>query len=100
MGKTKIEWATDSWNPITGCSHAGSPSCDNCYARRIAKRLAGRAGYPESPREFDVTFHPDRLEQPVRWTRPRVIFVCSMSDLFHEKVEYEYLDKVFAVMAI
>lgn len=96
MGKTKIEWATHTWSPITGCSHAGSPGCDHCYARRMAKRLVGRAGYPESPHEFDVTLHPDRLDQPLHWKKPRVVFVCSMSDLFHEDVPFEFIGKVFA----
>lgn len=98
MSRTKIEWATDTWNPITGCTHAGSPGCDNCYARRMAKRLAGRFGYPESPHEFDVTFHPDRLDEPLRWRKPRVVFVCSMGDLFHEGVETTALQETFTIM--
>jgi len=99
MGKTSIEWATHTWNPITGCTPV-SEGCKNCYAARMAKRLAGRFGYPEAPNQFDVTFHPDKLEEPLHWRKPRVVFVCSMGDLFHEDVEYEQLDKIFAAMSI
>jgi len=93
MAKTKIEWATDVWNPITGCS-AISEGCKNCYARRMARRLAGRYGYPKAPNHFDVTFHIDKLEQPYRWKKPRKIFICSMGDLFHENVPYDWLWRV------
>lgn len=96
---TKIEWADESWNPITGCSHAGSPGCDNCYARRMAKRLAGRFGYPESPNEFDVTFHPDKLDQPLRWRKPRVVFPCSMSDWLHPDIPHEWQAQMLNIMA-
>ena len=82
----KIEWCDVTWNPITGCTHAGTPGCDNCYARRMAPRLAGRFGYPEKPHQFDVTLHPDKLEEPLHWRKPRVVFVCSMGDLFHERL--------------
>jgi len=89
---TKIEWADETWNPITGCTPI-SEGCQNCYAKRIAKRLAGRYGYPrEDP--FRVTFHEDRLHQPKNW-RPRRIFVCSMGDLFHEDVADEWIKAVF-----
>ena len=81
---TKIEWATEVWNPITGCTPV-SEGCANCYARRMAQRLKGRFGYPEDE-PFRVTFHPDRLYQPLKWRKPRRIFVCSMGDLFHESV--------------
>ena len=81
---TKIEWATESWNPITGCSPV-SEGCENCYARRMASRLRGRFGYPEDD-PFKVTFHPDKIEQPLHWKKPRMIFVCSMGDLFHKDV--------------
>lgn len=98
MSKTDICWATDSWNPITGCSHAGSPGCDHCYARRMAKRLAGRCGYPEAPHEFDVTAHRDRLGEPSRWKKPRVVFVCSMGDLFHENLSWYRIAEVYDAM--
>lgn len=97
MSKTKIEWTDAAWNPVTGCTPV-SPGCAHCYARRMAKRLAGRAGYPAAPHEFDVTLHYDRLEYPLRWRRPRRVFVCSMSDLFHEDVPMRYINNVFEVM--
>ena len=81
---TKIEWATETWNPITGCTPA-SEGCQHCYARRMATRLRGRCGYPADD-PFRATFHPDRLGQPLKWKKPRMIFVCSMGDLFHEHV--------------
>lgn len=96
---TKIEWAEETWNPITGCTPI-SEGCQNCYARRMAKRLAGRCGYPfENP--FKVTLHPDKLEQPLRWKKPRMIFVCSMGDLFHEDVPDQIIGQVwhYATMA-
>jgi protein gp37 len=97
VSKTKIEWCDAVWNPVTGCTKV-SAGCHNCYAERMSKRLAGRAGYPaENP--FAVTLHPDRLDQPLRWTKPRRIFVCSMGDLFHEDVDDEDRDEIFAVMA-
>lgn len=104
---TRIEWVRNpdgtqgkTWNPITGCSHAGSPGCDMCYARRIARRLAGRCGYPEAPHHFDVTLHPDRLNVPLRRKKPTTYFVCSMSDLFHEDVPDGFITHIFAMMAV
>lgn len=95
-GPTKIEWAEGVWNPITGCTKV-SAGCAHCYAERMATRLAGRAGYPaEHP--FAVTLHPDRLEEPLHWRKPRRIFVCSMSDLFHPDVPDEFTDWVFQTM--
>lgn len=79
MGNTKIEWTDKTWNPITGCTPI-SEGCQHCYARRMARRLAGRYGYPESPHEFDVALHPDRLNEPLYWKGPQRIFVCSMGD--------------------
>ena len=93
---TKIPWADEVWSPVTGCSPV-SDGCKNCYARRMAQRLKGRFGYPED-NPFRVTFHPDRLDRPARWTRPRRIFVCSMGDLFHKDVRPEHIDRVFEVM--
>ena len=99
MAKTKIEWATHTWNPITGCSPV-SEGCQNCYAARIAKRLAGRAGYPKDDpfRVTRVTLHPDRLREPLRWRKPRNVFVASMGDLFHEDVPDDWILKVFDVI--
>jgi len=85
---TKIEWAEETWNPITGCDPI-SEGCANCYARRMATRLRGRCGYPADD-PFRVTFHPERLGQPERWKKPRMIFVCSMGDLFHERVSIDH----------
>lgn len=98
MNETKIEWTEKSWNPLSGCSPV-SEGCRNCYARRMAQRLRGRAGYPADDL-FRVTFHPNRLEEPLRMRKPRRIFVCSMGDLFHPDVPDEWIDQVFAVMAL
>jgi len=94
---TKIEWATETWNPITGCTPI-SEGCKNCYAKRMAQRLAGRFGYPADD-PFRVTLHPDKLDQPLRWKKPRRVFVCSMGDLFHEDVLEEWIDQVYEVIA-
>jgi len=93
---TNIEWCDASWSPITGCTPI-SEGCANCYAKRMATRLRGRNGYPQDD-PFKVTFHPDRLDQPTKWRKPRRIFVCSMGDLFHGKVENAWVDNVFATM--
>lgn len=93
---TKIEWAEETWNPITGCSPV-SAGCKNCYARRMATRLRGRCGYPAND-PFAVTLHPDRLEQPLRWRKPRRVFVCSMGDLFHEDVPDEFIARIWWIM--
>jgi len=77
MGEnTKIEWTDAVWNPVTGCDPV-SAGCNNCYARRMATRLAGRYGYPKR-HPFDVTVHPERLAEPLHWRKPRRVFVCSM----------------------
>lgn len=95
---TKIEWTGATWNPVTGCAKV-SHGCKRCYAERDWQRLqhlprfAGRAF-------TDVACHPERLDQPLRWLKPRRIFVNSMSDLFHEDVPDEFIDRVFAVMAL
>jgi protein gp37 len=96
MGKTSIEWADYSWNPITGCSQT-SAGCKNCYAKRMAKRLVGRYGYP-ADEPFRVTLHPERMTLPYKWQKPRRIFVCSMSDLFHKEVPDEFIDQVMRVI--
>lgn len=84
MAKTRIEWAEVVWNPVSGCTPI-SEGCQNCYAKRMANRLRGRCGYP-ADEPFKVTLHKDRLEEPLRWKKPRRVFVCSMGDLFHEDV--------------
>ncbi|WP_422444318.1 DUF5131 family protein [Thermoanaerobacterium sp. DL9XJH110] len=96
MGQTKIEWATHVWNPISGCTPV-SEGCENCYARRMAYRLRGRCGYPEDD-PFRVTLHPEKLEEPLKWKKPKRVFVCSMGDLFHPAVPFTFLDKVFDTM--
>lgn len=93
---TRIEWADEVWNPVTGCSPV-SEGCRNCYAERMSKRLAGRCGYPRDE-PFRVTYHQDRLEEPVKWKKPRRVFVCSMGDLFHEDVKSQWLCKIFTVI--
>lgn len=96
MASTKIEWADAVWNPVTGCTPS-SQGCQNCYAQRMAKRLAGRCGYPADD-PFRVTLHPEKLEEPLHWKKPRRVFVCSMGDLFHEDVPFEFIEQVFEVM--
>ena len=90
--KSKIEWTDATWNPVSGCTKV-SAGCKNCYAERWFPRVYNR---PFN----DVKMHPERLEQPLRWKRPRRIFVNSMSDLFHESVPLDFIDRVFASMAI
>lgn len=93
---SKIEWTEATWNPVTGCSKV-SAGCKNCYAERLAARLQamGNARYRNG---FKVTLHPDLLDLPRRWREPRLIFVNSMSDLFHEQVPLEFIRRVFATM--
>lgn len=95
--KTGIEWTDATWNPVTGCTEV-SPGCDHCYAKTFAERWRGTPGhYFENG--FNVQLRPDKLEQPLRWKKPRKIFVNSMSDLFHDAVPDDYIAQVFAVMA-
>ena len=96
MGTTKIEWATRVWNPVTGCTPV-SEGCANCWAKRMAKRLAGRYGYPKDE-PFRVTLHPDKLDEPLRWRKASIVFVCSMGDLFHEDVPDEFVARVWGTM--
>lgn len=93
MGKSKIEWCDKVWNPITGCTKI-SEGCGNCYAERMARRLAGRCGYPKD-NPFAVTLHPERLNEPLRWKKPQRVFVCSMGDLFHKDVKQVSLMEIF-----
>ena len=94
--KSAIEWTDATWNPVTGCVKV-SPGCDHCYAERFAERFRGVKGnaYEQG---FDLKFHENRLDQPLRWKRPRMVFVNSMSDLFLKDVPNEYIDRVFEVM--
>ncbi len=94
---TKIEWTGTSWNPVTGCTKA-SPGCRNCYAERMAHRLM-KMGQPKYKDGFNVTLHPHEIEQPLKWKKPQVIFVNSMSDLFHEDIPDSFIIKMFDVMS-
>ena len=96
MSTSKIEWTDASWNPITGCTKI-SAGCQHCYAELMARRL--RAMRVDKYRNgFQVTLHEDCLEEPIAWKKPKTIFVCSMSDLFHKDVPFEFVDKVFSVI--
>ncbi len=94
--KSAIEWTESTWNPVTGCTKI-SPGCKHCYAERMAERLQamGQENYRNG---FALTLQPQMLELPLRWKTPQSIFVNSMSDLFHEGVPLEYIERVFAVM--
>ena len=85
---TKIEWTNRTWNPVTGCT-AISPGCANCYARAMSHRFHW---------SFEVTCHPERLDIPLYWRKPRMIFVNSMSDTFHEKVPDDFKRKIFRII--
>lgn len=100
---TKIEWVQNvdgtqgkTWNPITGCSKI-SIGCRYCYAERLAKRLGGRYGYPKDE-PFRVTFHPQRLCQPLEWKNPLMVFLCSMSDFFHRDVPDDYIFQILDII--
>jgi protein gp37 len=93
---SKIEWTECTWNPVTGCTRI-SMGCLNCYAERMTRRLQAM-GQPNYRNGFKLTLHPHMLELPLRWRRPRMIFVNSMSDLFHEDVPLDFIEQVFSVM--
>lgn len=92
MASSKIEWTDETWNPVSGCEKV-SEGCRNCYAETIAHRFWGSRPFRE------VRCHPERLDAPVHWKKPRRVFVNSMSDLFHEEVPHEFLFRVFRIMA-
>jgi len=91
--RTGIAWCDATWNPVTGCDPV-SEACDHFYAKAVATRFAGTPAYP---RGFEVMCWPDRLTIPYRWARPRRVFVCSMSDLFHPEVPDGFIAQVLAV---
>src|SRR5271170_8029229 len=102
MAKSAIQWTGSTWNPTTGCDRT-STGCDNCYALALAARLKGM-GQPKyqndgNPRTsgpgFGLTLHYDSLDVPIRWRRGRLIFVNSMSDLFHDDVPIDFIRRVF-----
>ena len=104
--RSAIQWTQATWNPVTGCDRV-SPGCAHCYAAKMAARLKemGNARYQKdggsaSGLGFGVALHPDLLDLPLRWKKPRMIFVNSMSDLFHEEVPDDFIDRVFATMAL
>lgn len=88
--KTGIEWTDETWNPVTGCTNI-SPGCDNCYAEKITNRFKR---HPWG----QVTLHEDRLRQPEKWKTPRKVFLCSMGDLFHSDVPFDFIEQVFITM--
>ncbi len=94
--RSKIECTDATWNPVTGCTRLSS-GCDHCYAERFANRFRHVPGHPFQT-GFDLTLRPQRLEQPRKWKRPRLIFVNSMSDLFHKQIQRSYVDQVFDAM--
>lgn len=96
MRQTNIEWAEVTWNPVTGCSKV-SDGCRFCYAESMAIRLQAM-GVRKYQKGFQLAIHPDTLQEPFKWKKPRVVFVNSMSDLFHKDIPLEYLQKVFNIM--
>lgn len=94
--RSTIEWTESTWNPVTGCTKI-SPGCKHCYAERMAKRLQamGQKNYVTG---FELAIHRDALETPMRWRKPRTVFVNSMSDIFHEEVPPWFIDQTFDVM--
>ena len=95
--RSTIEWTESTWNPVTGCTKV-SPGCKHCYAERMAVRLRAM-GQPNYVNGFELTLHEHVLEMPLRWKKPQVIFVNSMSDLFHQRVPVAIIERAFAVMA-
>lgn len=95
-GKSTIEWTHSTWNPATGCNKV-SPGCKFCYAERFSKRWRGIPGHPYE-QGFDLKLWPDRLIMPLKWKKPRYIFVNSMSDPFHENIPEEFIMSVFKIM--
>jgi protein gp37 len=96
--QSNIEWTENTWNPVTGCTKV-SQGCKNCYAERMARRL--RAMGAERYRNgFGVTLHPDLVDLPRAWRKPRKVFVNSMSDLFHDEVPIEFIQRIFDTMNV
>lgn len=94
--KSRIEWTESTWNPLTGCTKV-SPGCKHCYAERMAARLKGM-GLDNYRNGFELTLHPHVLNKPLNWKKPRMVFVNSMSDLFHPDVPKEFINNVFSIM--
>ena len=96
MRTTKIEWTDRTWNPVTGCTKF-SAGCAHCYAETMANRLRAM-GIKKYANGFLPTLHEDSLYEPIKWKKPHTIFVCSMADLFHEKVTFDFIDRVMATI--
>lgn len=96
MSTTRIEWTDATWNPVTGCTKA-SAGCAHCYAEMMSRRLKAM-GTEKYRNGFSVTLHEEALGEPKKWRKPRAIFVCSMSDLFHNDVPFTFVDKVMRVI--
>lgn len=94
--RSAIEWTQSTWNPVTGCTKV-SEGCRNCYAERMARRLQAM-GQPNYRNGFRLTCHPELLDRPLQWKKPQVVFVNSMSDLFHSDVPLDFIHAVFATM--
>ena len=97
MSTSKIEWTDASWNPVTGCTKISS-GCQHCYAEMMARRLNAMR-VDKYKNGFKVTLHEDCLNEPILWKKPKTIFVCSMSDLFHVDVPFVFIDKVMDTIA-
>lgn len=96
MAATKIDWADCTWNPITGCTKYSS-GCLNCYAEAMSRRLKAM-GLSKYKNAFNLTLHNDDLTEPLKWRKGRNVFVCSMSDLFHEQVPFSFVDRVMEIV--
>lgn len=96
MAETKIEWTDKTWNPITGCTKQ-SDGCAHCYAEVMARRLKAM-GQKKYSNGFRLTIHADDLNEPYKWNRSHNVFVCSMADIFHNDVPFEFIDKIMAVI--
>lgn len=96
MRTTKIEWTEKTWNPITGCTKI-SNGCKNCYAETMSRRLHGM-GNKKYINNFTLTTHEEYLLEPTKWKDPSMIFVCSMSDIFHKDVSFDFIEQVFEVI--
>ncbi len=96
MADSKIEWTDKTWNPITGCTKV-SPGCAHCYAEMMSRRLKAM-GKPKYANGFNLTIHEECLSEPISWKNPHFIFVCSMSDLFHQDIPFSFVDKVMGTI--
>lgn len=96
MSKSKIEWTDNTWNPTTGCTKI-STGCTNCYAEKMSFRLQ-KMGNPKYQDGFKIKIHPNSLNEPYSWKKPSMVFVNSMSDIFHESIPFSFIEQVFKVM--